>query len=83
MIDNWFILIMEDLAKLLIALGVIIILIGGALLLVGRVPFLGKLPGDITIQSGGLTCFFPLATSIILSILLAILLNIALRLFNR
>ncbi len=74
---------MEDLAKLLIAFGVIIILIGGALLLVGRVPFLGKLPGDITIQSGGLTCFFPLATSIILSILLTILLNVVLRIFNR
>ncbi len=74
---------MEDLAKLLIALGVIIILIGGALLLVGRVPFLGRLPGDFTFSSGGFTCFFPLATMIILSVLLTILLNIAVRLFNR
>ncbi len=74
---------MEDLAKILIAFGVIIILIGGALLLVGRVPFLGKLPGDLTIQSGGFTCFFPLATSIILSILLTILLNIVVHVIHK
>ncbi len=74
---------MEDLAKLLIILGVVIILLGGALLLVGRVPFLGKLPGDITIQSGGFTCFFPLATSILLSILLTILVQVAYWLSHR
>ncbi len=74
---------MQDLAKLLIGLGVIIILVGVALLIAGRVPFFGRLPGDITISSGGFTCFFPLATSILLSILLTILLNLALRLINR
>ncbi len=71
---------MEDLAKLLIALGVIIILVGAALLVAGRVPFLGRLPGDFTFSSGGLTCFVPLATSIILSILLTILLNVIIKL---
>ncbi len=74
---------MEDLAKLLIAFGVIIILIGGALLLVGRVPFLGRLPGDFTFSSGGFTCFFPLATMIILSVLLTILLNIVVHLNSK
>ncbi len=74
---------MEDLAKLLIALGVIIILVGGALLLFGRVPFLGRLPGDFTFSSGGLTCFFPLATMLILSILLTILLNIVVHLNSK
>jgi Protein of unknown function (DUF2905) len=75
--------VMQDLAKLLILFGVIIILIGGALLLIGRVPFLGRLPGDFTFQSDGVTCFFPLATMIILSILLTILLNLALHLFHK
>ncbi len=71
---------MQDLAQLLILFGVIIVLIGAALLVIGRIPFLGKLPGDFTISSGGFTCFFPLATSIILSILLTILLNVIIRL---
>ncbi len=74
---------MDDLAKLLIALGVIIILIGGALLLIGRVPFLGRLPGDFTFSSGGFTCFFPLVTMIILSVLLTILLNIVVHLNSK
>ncbi len=74
---------MQDLAKLLILFGVIIILIGGALLVAGRIPFLGRFPGDITFSSGGFTCFFPLATMIILSIILTILLNILIRLANK
>ncbi len=71
---------MEDLAKLLILFGVVMVAIGGALLLVGRVPFLGHLPGDITISGSGFTCFLPLATSILLSILLTLLLNVIVRL---
>ncbi len=74
---------MEELAKLLIVFGVIVIIIGGLLLLLGRVPFIGRLPGDITFSSGGFTCFFPLATSILLSIILTILLNVALRLMQK
>ncbi len=74
---------MQDIAKLVIAFGVILILAGAALLLLGKVPFLGKLPGDFTFSSGGMTCFVPLATSIILSILLTIILNVVLRVINR
>ena len=74
---------MDQLARLLILFGAIVILAGLALLVIGRVPFLGRLPGDLTIQTGGLTCFFPLATSIILSILLTILLNIVVQLFHK
>ena len=66
---------MEDLAKLLILFGGIMVLVGGALLLAGRVPFIGRLPGDFTFSQGGLTCLFPLATSILLSIVLTILLT--------
>ncbi len=74
---------MQDLAKLLIILGAVIIVAGVVLYFAGRIPFLGRLPGDITYSSGGFTCFFPLATMILLSIILTILLNILLRVFNR
>ncbi len=74
---------MEEIAKGLILLGIVIILVGGALLMIGRVPFLGRLPGDFSFSQGGFTCFVPLATSILLSILLTLLLNVLLRLMNR
>ncbi len=74
---------MEDLARMLVLFGVLLALVGGALLLLARIPGLGRLPGDITFQTGGLSCFFPIATSIILSIVLTILLNVLLRVLNR
>jgi hypothetical protein len=74
---------MQDLAKLLILFGIVSIVVGGALLLAGRVPFIGRLPGDFTFSTGGFTCFFPLATSIIISIILTVLLNILFRVINR
>ena len=73
----------SDFAKLLVVFGGIIVLIGISLLLIGKVPFLGKLPGDISIQRDNVSCFFPLATSIILSIALTLILNIILRILNR
>ena len=74
---------MEDLGKLIIIFGVLIVIIGSAIFLLGKEPFLGKLPGDISIQQGNFSCFFPLATSIMLSLLLTIVLNIILRLLNK
>ncbi len=68
---------MEDIGRLLILFGVVLALVGGAILLIGRVPGLGRLPGDIVIQREGLTCFFPIVTSIVLSIVLTILLQLA------
>ena len=59
--------------KLLIGLGIIIIAIGGVLLLFGKIPFIGKLPGDIMVQRKNFTFYFPLATSILLSLLLTFL----------
>ena len=56
--------------KFLIIFGVIIIAIGGLLLLSGKIPWIGKLPGDIIIQRKNFTFYFPLATSILLSLLL-------------
>ncbi len=53
--------------------GLILAAVGGVILLVGRVPFIGRLPGDIYIQRKNFTFCFPLATSILLSIILTLL----------
>jgi hypothetical protein len=64
---------LQYIGKFLLVFGVIIIAIGGLLLLSGKIPWLGRLPGDIMIQRKNFTFYFPLATSILLSILLTIL----------
>lgn len=79
---------MDSLARLFIILGLIFLILGGILYLAARTGFLsglplGRLPGDIRVQSGGLTCFFPLATMILLSVVLTILLNIIVRFLNK
>ena len=73
----------SDLGRLLIVFGVVVVLFGIVLALFGRVPFVGQLPGDISVQGQGFSCFFPIASSIVLSIVLTILLNLVVRLFNR
>jgi hypothetical protein len=60
------------LGKVLIAFGLLIVLAGVVLVLVGRVPWIGRLPGDIHIQRGNFTFYFPLATSLLLSLVLTL-----------
>ena len=69
--------------RALMAIGAALVLLGGLLWLISKLPFLGHLPGDIHIERPGFTCLIPLASSIVLSILLTILLNIIARLINR
>jgi H+/Cl- antiporter ClcA len=60
------------------------LIVGGAIWLAGKLKLpLGRLPGDLHFQSGSLTCFIPLATTLILSLLLTLVLNILLRLLGR
>jgi len=59
--------------KFLIFTGFLLVLIGGMLLLAGKIPWLGRLPGDIFIRKKNFTFYFPLTTSIILSIILFLL----------
>lgn len=71
---------MADLGKLLLILGGGIVLVGVVLLLAGRFNLpLGRLPGDITYRGKNTVVYFPLATSIIISIVLSLILW----LFNR
>jgi hypothetical protein len=58
------------LGKMLILLGVFIILIGLFLLLGDRIPWIGKLPGDIIIRKEKFSFYFPITTCIIISIIL-------------
>jgi len=62
---------MGDIAKILILFGTLLIAVGVVLLLVPKLPFLGRLPGDIVIKRGNTTFYFPLATSILISILIS------------
>ena len=64
----------HDLGKVLVAFGLLIVLAGVVLMLVGRVPWIGRLPGDIHIQRGNFTFYFPLATSLLVSVVLTLVL---------
>ncbi len=61
------------LGKMLILMGVFIILIGVLLLIGEKIPWIGRLPGDIIIRKKNFTFYFPIVTSIIISILLTLL----------
>jgi len=62
---------------MLLGVGLVMVLLGGILLLVssfaGKVPWLGRLPGDIYIERGSWRFYFPLGTSILLSVVLSLL----------
>jgi hypothetical protein len=64
---------LEGLGKGLILLGLILVIVGGILLLWPRIPWIGKLPGDIFFKGDKVTFYFPITTCIIISILLILL----------
>ncbi len=66
-----------SISKYLILFGMIFLFAGSILYFLGKLGIgLGKLPGDIIIQKGNMTFYFPLATSIIISILLTAVLSL-------
>jgi hypothetical protein len=67
---------MDSLGKMLILFGVVLALLGGLLLVAGKIPFLGRLPGDLVIRRENWSFYFPLTTSILISILLTLLLSL-------
>ena len=75
---------MENFARWLVIGGIILILIGGGVYLAAKlgIPF-GRLPGDIHIQRGNGTFYFPIVSSIVLSILLTLILNVIVRFLNK
>ncbi len=67
---------LHTLGRFLILVGLVIALVGLLLVLSEKIPWLGRLPGDILIKKGKWTFYFPLATSILLSILITLLINL-------
>lgn len=63
---------MNYFGKLLIIIGIILVIVGGIFLL-GQKMGIGKLPGDIYIQKGNFTFFFPVVTCIIISLILTLI----------
>ncbi len=65
---------MPGLGKSLIVIGLVIAAIGVILSFIGKIPWLGRLPGDIYIKRENFTFYFPLATSILISLVLSLIL---------
>ena len=67
---------MGDLGRMLMILGGVLFAIGALLTVAGRLPWLGRLPGDIVVRRDHVTFYFPIVTSVVLSILLTLLLHL-------
>ena len=67
---------MAPLGKVLILLGLLLVGAGILLWALGRVPYLGRLPGDIYIRRGNASFYFPLITCIILSLVVSVILTL-------
>jgi hypothetical protein len=64
---------MGGLGRSLILAGLVLVVVGFVVSYAGRVPWLGKLPGDFTFRSGGVTIYLPLATCLLISIAFSLL----------
>lgn len=66
---------MSDWSRLLIILGALLIILGLGLHFLPRIPWLGRLPGDIVYERPGLKVYFPWVTCLLLSILISLILS--------
>ena len=67
---------MGDLGRALVLIGGLLILFGASLLLLPRLPWVGRMPGDIVVHRENFTFYFPVVTSIVVSVVLSLLLNL-------
>jgi len=67
---------LQDFGRIIITFGVIMIVVGAILWFLGKLPFVGKLPGDIVVKRENFSFYAPIATGIIISIVLSIVLTI-------
>ena len=70
---------MPEIGKLLIVVGGLVVIVGLFLTLGLRIPFLGKLPGDISLDRGNLHVYFPIVTCLLLSLVLTLLVTVFFR----
>jgi len=69
----------ESLGRMVLYIGVVLVLIGGFFIMVAKVPWFGRLPGDIVFRGRGMTIFLPITTMILVSLVLTLLMNIVWR----
>jgi uncharacterized protein HemY len=72
----------EFFGKILIFFGAILIFLGLIFSFAGKIPYLGKLPGDIYIKRENFTFYFPITTSILISIILSVIFYLIFRFFK-
>jgi hypothetical protein len=66
--------VLTDLGKTLILLGIVLGAVGALLVVAGRIPWLGRLPGDVVIRREHFTFVFPLASCLVVSAVLSLVL---------
>ncbi|MER3446488.1 MAG: DUF2905 domain-containing protein [Candidatus Dadabacteria bacterium] len=69
----------QHIGKLIIILGIFLVVIGVLIVLAPKIPYIGRLPGDIYINRDGFTIYFPIVSSILISIILTLILNFIFR----
>lgn len=67
---------MQEIGRSILFFGIILVLLGLILTIGPKIPFLGKLPGDIFIKRDNFSFYFPLVTSVVISIILTIIVNL-------
>ncbi|HSK52249.1 MAG TPA: DUF2905 domain-containing protein [Clostridia bacterium] len=67
---------LEPVGRALLVIGIVLVGVGLVLVLAPKIPFLGRLPGDIRIERDGLTVFIPLGSMIVLSILVSVVVSL-------
>ncbi|HEX3034783.1 MAG TPA: DUF2905 domain-containing protein [Thermodesulfobacteriota bacterium] len=64
----------QPFGKMIIALGILLVVIGVIIVLAPKIPYIGKLPGDIYIKRDNFVFYFPIVSSILVSIILSLIL---------
>ena len=70
---------LDDIRRTLLVVGVLIAIVGGLVLIVGQLPWLGRLPGDISVERDNFRLYVPLATCLLVSLILTVVLNLLAR----
>ena len=73
---------LDSLGKMLLLVGAIALILGIILILAPKIPYVGRLPGDILVRRGNFTLYLPLVTMVLASIALTVILNLVLRFFR-
>jgi DUF2905 family protein len=71
--------VVQNLGRTLLVMGLVMEAIGVGLMLVGKVPWIGQLPGDIHVERDDFSFHFPLVTCLVVSLVLSLILHIFLR----